>query len=183
MAQDFTQKYGIYCEETFAPINQLTCACSLLVITATCHQFLFQIDVKNAFLNFNGNVIKAIYMQPPPSLEHPLHIVYRLQKALYGLKEAPQAWFTKFNTTISHPASPPILITLSSFFISQIRSLAFICQGTQNIYISTALNCSILALIAISSVLRSLLLMIPTISFKQNVPDHLSCGSHWLQAF
>ena len=78
-------------------------------------------------------------------------------------------------------ASPPILMTLSSFFISQIRSLAFICQGTQNIYISTALNCSILALIAISSVLRSFLPMIPTISFKKNVPDHLSCGSHWLK--
>ena len=180
MAQDFTQKYGIYCEETlFAPITQLTCACSLLVITAICYQFLFQMDVKNVFLNFNGNVIEAIYMQPPPSLEHPLHIVYCLQKALYGLKENPQAWFTKFNTTIPHIASPPILMTLSSF-ISQIRSLAFICQETQNIYISTASNSSILALIAISSVLSSLLLIIPTISFKQNVPDHLSCGSHWL---
>ena len=125
MAQDFTQKYGIYCEETFAPITQLTCTYSLLVITAICHQFLFQMDVKNAFLNFNANVIEAIYMQPPSSLEHPLHIVYCLQKALYGLKEAPQAWFTKFNTTISHLASPPILMTLSSFFISQNKVSCF----------------------------------------------------------
>ena len=37
MAQDFTQKYGTYCEETFASITQLTCAYSLIVITAICH--------------------------------------------------------------------------------------------------------------------------------------------------
>lgn len=43
-------------------------------------------------------------------------------KSSLCLKEAPQAWFTKFNTTISHLASPPIVMTLSSFFIHQVSN-------------------------------------------------------------
>jgi hypothetical protein len=41
-------------------------------------------DVKNAFLN--GDLIKEIYIQPPPGYEHPSHKVYMLRRALYGLR-------------------------------------------------------------------------------------------------
>uniref|UniRef100_A0A2N9I7J4 Uncharacterized protein n=1 Tax=Fagus sylvatica TaxID=28930 RepID=A0A2N9I7J4_FAGSY len=60
---------------------------------------LFQMDVKNAFLN--GDLSEEVYMQPPPGLSHPPDKVCRLRRALYGLKQAPRAWFAKFSSTVS----------------------------------------------------------------------------------
>ena len=56
-------------------------------------------DVKNAFLN--GNLSEEFYMQPPPSLSIEPNKVCHLWRALYGLKQSSQAWFVKFNSTIS----------------------------------------------------------------------------------
>ena len=64
-------------------------------------------DVKNAFLN--GDLSEEVYMQPPPGLSVESNKVCRLQRALYELKQAPQAWFAKFNSTIfrlGYTASP-----------------------------------------------------------------------------
>jgi hypothetical protein len=60
---------------------------------------LFQMDVKNAFLN--GDLSEEVYMQPPPRYNHPPHKVCRLCGASYGLKQAPGAWFAKFSSTIA----------------------------------------------------------------------------------
>ena len=56
-------------------------------------------DVKNAF--FNGDLSENVYMQPPSSLSVDSNKVCHLRRVLYGLKQAPQAWFAKFNSTIS----------------------------------------------------------------------------------
>ena len=57
-------------------------------------------DVKNAFLN--GNLSEEVYMQPLPGLSIEPNKICHLQRALYALKQAPRAWFAKFNSTISH---------------------------------------------------------------------------------
>jgi hypothetical protein len=53
-----------------------------------------QIDIQNAF--FHGLLTKDVYMAQPPSFTHSSypHHVCKLQKAIYGLKQAPQAWFS-----------------------------------------------------------------------------------------
>ena len=51
-------------------------------------------DVKNDF--FNGNLSEEVYMQPPPDLFIESNKVCTFD----GLKQAPQAWFNKFNSTI-----------------------------------------------------------------------------------
>ncbi|GKD19055.1 retrovirus-related pol polyprotein from transposon TNT 1-94 [Tanacetum coccineum] len=56
---------------------------------------LFQMDVKSAFLNSFIN--EEVYMAQPLGFidfEKPDH-VYKLKKALYGLKEAPKAWYDR----------------------------------------------------------------------------------------
>ena len=54
-------------------------------------------DVKSAFLN--GFIQKEVYVEQPlgfKDFEKPNH-VYKLQKALHGLKQAPRAWYERLS--------------------------------------------------------------------------------------
>ena len=87
VAKGFTQEYGIGYEETFAPVACLSSVRTLIVVFASRHWPLFQMDLKNAFLN--GELTEEVYMQLPPSFSHPpgfSHKVCRLRRTLYGLK-------------------------------------------------------------------------------------------------
>ena len=107
VAKGFTQEYGIDYEETFTPVARISSVCALLAVAAASKWDLFQMDVKNAFLN--GELSEEVYMQPPPGLSVDSNKVCRLRRALYGLKQAPRAWFAKFSSTIfrlDYTASP-----------------------------------------------------------------------------
>uniref|UniRef100_A0A2N9IYW1 Integrase catalytic domain-containing protein n=1 Tax=Fagus sylvatica TaxID=28930 RepID=A0A2N9IYW1_FAGSY len=102
VAKGFTQEYGIDYEETFALVARLSSVRTLIAVSASRHWPLFQMDVKNAFLN--GELTEEVYMQLPSGFSQPLGFspkVCRLRRALYGLKQAPRAWFAKFSSTIS----------------------------------------------------------------------------------
>ena len=66
VAKGFTQEYEIDYEETFAPIARISSAHALLAIAAASKWDLFQMNIKNAFLN--GDLSEEFYMQPPPVL-------------------------------------------------------------------------------------------------------------------
>ena len=66
VAKGFTQEYEIDYEETFTPIARILSIRALLAVAAASKWDLFQMDVKNAFLN--GDLSEEVYMQPPPSL-------------------------------------------------------------------------------------------------------------------
>uniref|UniRef100_A0A2N9I2F7 Integrase catalytic domain-containing protein n=1 Tax=Fagus sylvatica TaxID=28930 RepID=A0A2N9I2F7_FAGSY len=102
VAKGFTQEYGIDYEETFAPVARLSSVRTLIAVSASRHWPLFQMDVKNAFLN--GELTEEVYMQLPLGFSQPPGFslkMCRLRRVLYGLKQAPRAWFAKFSSTIS----------------------------------------------------------------------------------
>jgi hypothetical protein len=99
VAKSFAQEYNVDYEETFAHVARLSSVRALLAVPASRHWSLSQMDVKNVFLN--GDLSEEVYMQPPPRLSSPLNKVCHLRQALNGLKQAPQAWFAKFSTTVS----------------------------------------------------------------------------------
>ncbi|GJU61569.1 putative ribonuclease H-like domain-containing protein [Tanacetum coccineum] len=57
-----------------------------------------EMDVKNAFLY--GTIEEEVYVCQPPGFEDPqfLHKVYKVEKALYGLHQAPRAWYETLST-------------------------------------------------------------------------------------
>ena len=63
IAKGFTQEYDIDYEETFAPVARLTSVRCLIAVAAVRRWPLYQMDVKNAFLN--GDLHEEVYMQPP----------------------------------------------------------------------------------------------------------------------
>ena len=88
VAQGYTQVEGIDFDETFAPVARLE-AIHILLTYANHHDItLCQMDVKSAFLN--GKLEEEVYVAQPPGFEDPKNPdkVFRLNKALDGLKQA-----------------------------------------------------------------------------------------------
>jgi hypothetical protein len=93
VAQGFSQKEEIDYEETFAPVARLEAIRILLAFSVAKGFKLHQMDVKSAFLN--GVLEEEVYVRQPLGFEsekYP-HRVYKLRKALYGLMQAPRAWY------------------------------------------------------------------------------------------
>ena len=80
VAKGFTQEYGINYEETFTRVAHLTSVRYLIAVAAVRCWPLYQMDVKNVFLN--GDLHEEVYMQPPPSYPHSGSQVCRLRRAL-----------------------------------------------------------------------------------------------------
>ena len=99
IAKGFTQEYGIDYEETFAPVARLTSIRCLIAVAAIRRWPLYQMDVKNAFLN--RDLYEEVYMQSLPSYPHSDSQVCCFRYALYGLKQAPRAWFEKFSSVVA----------------------------------------------------------------------------------
>ena len=100
MATGYTQTYGIDYQETSAPVAKLNTVRVLLSLASNLDWPLFQLDVKNAFLN--GDLEEEVNMDLPPGFEtlDKKGMVCRLRKSLYGLKQSPRAWFDRFTSTI-----------------------------------------------------------------------------------
>ncbi|WVZ70511.1 hypothetical protein U9M48_019172 [Paspalum notatum var. saurae] len=98
VAQGFCQKEGIDYEETFAPVAHLKAIRILLAFAASKGFKLQQMDVKSAFLN--GFIEEEVYVRQPFGFESArfLDRVYKLRKALYGLNQAPRAWYARLKS-------------------------------------------------------------------------------------
>lgn len=100
VARGFTQSYGDDYTDTFAPVAKLHTVRVVLSIATNLSWDLWQMDVKNAFLQ--GELEEEVYMTPPPGLEDSITPgkVLRLRKAIYGLKQSPRAWYHKLSSTL-----------------------------------------------------------------------------------
>ncbi|GJQ97817.1 retrovirus-related pol polyprotein from transposon TNT 1-94 [Tanacetum coccineum] len=97
VAKGYAQKEGIDFEESFAPVAQLE-AVRLFVAYVIHKSFLvYQMDVKATFLY--EPLKEEVYVNQPDGFVDPYHPdqVYRLKKALYGLRQVPRAWYDELS--------------------------------------------------------------------------------------
>ncbi|KAK7590678.1 hypothetical protein V9T40_002291 [Parthenolecanium corni] len=82
-------------EETYSPVAAM--ATLRVVLSMSCHFgfYIHQMDVESAFLN--GDVKGEVFVSQPRGYELENNKVYQLQKALYGLRESPRAWYDCFH--------------------------------------------------------------------------------------
>ena len=61
---------------------------------------MYQLDIKNAFLY--GDLTEEVCMEQPLGFvaKTETHLVCKLKKAIYGLKQSPRAWFDKFSQVV-----------------------------------------------------------------------------------
>jgi histone deacetylase 1/2 len=102
VAKGFKKRYGIDYEDNFSPDVKIATIRIVLSISVSRGWSLRQLDVKNAFLH--GVMKKEVYMKQPPGFENPNapHHVCKLDKALYGLQQAPHAWYSRLSAKLQH---------------------------------------------------------------------------------
>ncbi|GJV33270.1 putative ribonuclease H-like domain-containing protein [Tanacetum coccineum] len=90
VAQGHRQEEGIDYEEVFAPVARIEAIRLFLAYASFMGFLVYQMDVKSAFLY--GTIEEEVYVTQPLNPDHP-DKVYKVVKALYGLHQAPRAWY------------------------------------------------------------------------------------------
>ena len=93
VAKGYAQKEGIDIEETLVPVARYTSIRSVISLATQMGWEIHQMDVKTTFLN--GVIEEEVYIEQPEGFEtrEKKYHVCKLNKALYGLKWAPRAWY------------------------------------------------------------------------------------------
>src|SRR3954468_17041130 len=100
VAKGFRQVQGVDYDETFSPVAMFKSIRILLAIAVFHDYEIWQMDVKTAFLN--GNIDEELYMMQPEGFVDPKDAdkVCKLQRSIYGLKQASLSWNQRFDKVI-----------------------------------------------------------------------------------
>nr|GFA44749.1 hypothetical protein [Tanacetum cinerariifolium] len=93
VAQGDTQEEGIDYDEVFAPVARIKAIRLFLAYASFMGFTVYQMDVKSAFLY--GTIDEEVYVMQPPGFQDPefLARVYKVEKTMYELHQAPRAWY------------------------------------------------------------------------------------------
>ncbi|GKB25232.1 putative ribonuclease H-like domain-containing protein [Tanacetum coccineum] len=98
LQKGYTQEEGIDYDEVSALVARIEAIRLILAYASFKDVVVYQMDVKSAFLY--GKIEEEVYVCQPPGFED-LEFsdrVYKVEKVLYGLHQAPNAWYETFST-------------------------------------------------------------------------------------
>nr|GEV66935.1 retrovirus-related Pol polyprotein from transposon TNT 1-94 [Tanacetum cinerariifolium] len=92
------QEEGVDYDEVFAPVARIEAIRIFLAFASYMGFIVYQMDVKSAFLY--GTINEEVYVSQPPGFVDTKfsNKVYKVVKALYGLHQAPKAWYATLST-------------------------------------------------------------------------------------
>ncbi|GJT26931.1 putative ribonuclease H-like domain-containing protein [Tanacetum coccineum] len=98
VAQGHRQEEGIDYDEVFALVARIEAIRIFLAFASYMGFIVYQMDVKSAFLY--GKIDEEVYVSQPPGFLDPKYPqkVYKVVKALYGLHQAPRAWYATLSS-------------------------------------------------------------------------------------
>ncbi|GJU42616.1 putative ribonuclease H-like domain-containing protein [Tanacetum coccineum] len=98
VAQGYRQEEGIDYDEVFAPVARIEAIRIFLAFASYMGFIVYQMDVKSAFLY--GIINEEVYVCQASGFVDPKfpNKVYKVVKALYGLHQAPRAWYATLST-------------------------------------------------------------------------------------
>nr|VWO95503.1 Uncharacterized protein [Ganoderma boninense] len=126
VAQGFAQIPGLDFDQTFAPVAKPS-SLRLMIALAARHGWpMIQLDVKSAYLN--GDLDEVIYMRQPPgtAARGEEHLVCRLKKSLYGLKQAGRAWYQTYRGAMTELGMTRSEVDHACFWQHEGESLAMV---------------------------------------------------------
>ncbi|MBW0523127.1 hypothetical protein O181_062842 [Austropuccinia psidii MF-1] len=114
-AQGFTQSAGIDFGQTYSPTGRLNSLCTLIAFASSKGLEFHQVDIKSAFLN--APLAETVYLAIPQglNLDQRKHCL-RLKKAIYGLKQAPLAWYERLRTWLKSVGFSSCLLDACVFY-------------------------------------------------------------------
>lgn len=97
VAKGYVQKHGVDYDEVFIPVARIETICLVIALAASKGWEIHHLDVKTAFLH--GELREEVFVSQPEGFEvvGKETKVYKLNKALYGIKASPRAWNVNLN--------------------------------------------------------------------------------------
>ena len=118
VGKGYSQRPGFDYVETFAPTVRMASIRTVLALSALEDLDLRSVDISHAFIN--GDLEEEIYMQQPEGFHFGgKDDVLRLNKSLYGLKQAGRVWSQKLHQTLSTLGFVRLKSDASLFFYSR----------------------------------------------------------------
>nr|GEY78820.1 hypothetical protein [Tanacetum cinerariifolium] len=136
VAQGHKQEEGIDYEEVFAPVARLEAIRLFLAYASFMGFLVYQMYINNTFLY--GTIEEEVYVCKPLGFEDPDHPdkVYKVVKALYGLHQAPRAWYETLATYLLENGFQRGTIDQTLFIKKQQRDILQVKQKKDGIFIS-----------------------------------------------
>lgn len=102
VANGRSQEEGVDYNENFSPVVKPVTIRTVIEVSLANNWPIHQLDVKKEFLH--GLLDETIYMHQPPGYQNKEHPDYvcKLNKAIYGLKQASRAWNSRFATFVTN---------------------------------------------------------------------------------
>nr|GEV12937.1 putative ribonuclease H-like domain-containing protein [Tanacetum cinerariifolium] len=136
VTQGHRQEEAIDYDEVFAHVARIEAIRIFLAFAYYMGFIVYQMDVKSAFMY--GIIDKEVYVSQPLGFVDPKfpNKVYKVVKALYGLHQAPRAWYATLSTILEKSRYRRGVIDKTLFIKQDKKDIMLVKQDKDGIFIS-----------------------------------------------
>ena len=148
VARGNSQQYGVDFGDTFGPVIKATTVHTVLGVAESKSWTLRQLDVNHVFLQ--ARLTDEVYMAQPPGFvdnDRPDYVCH-LNKAIYGLKQSPRAWYHELKTYLLSAGFQNSIADTSLFVLRKNGDIVYLLVYVDDIIVTGSNNSLINVIIA-----------------------------------